>query len=154
MLPRALLIGASGRLPFNGHMRLHLGDERASADIAARVAAGCPPVEAWAAVRRLHAALQDVPSEGIALELIAAVFRRIDAVSDELGPARGEDLAVLVVASDSGGISWAGRGLSKVWSAEDGRPIEEGDVASGPLFALGAGDPEPRDLSDVEALVG
>ncbi|HJN77311.1 MAG TPA: hypothetical protein QGF58_25525 [Myxococcota bacterium] len=154
MLQRALLIGASGRLRFNGHVRFRVGDATASADIAARVAAGCPPVQAWAAVVELHRLLHDVPSEGNGLALIAEVIRRLDEGAEGLGPARGEDLALLIVASDELGWSWAGRGLARVWTVEGLRPVQEGEAISEALVALGEGDPEPRDMDDIEALVG
>lgn len=117
MASRALLIGASGRLPFTGHLRMNVGD----ADVAARVAAGCAPTEAWNAVCALHAALEGCEPT------MAAMLARVDAVREDLGPAKGEDLALLIVSEDG----FEAHNLDETWEIE------------GAVIGLGAGDPKP-----------
>lgn len=120
--PRALLLGGTGRLPFNGHLRLRVVGDGAQLWAAARVAAGLPPEAAWRAVVALHGALSGARGSS-AMELLVGCGVALDQLDPAaLGPAKGGDLSLLLVASGPDGSLWSARGLDAVWSA-DLRPV-------------------------------
>lgn len=126
---RALLLPGAGRLPFTGHLRMRVGD----AHVAARVAHGSSPVEAWAAVCALHAAWAD------AEPTLEALLARADRDREALGPAKGEDLALLLVQADG---RHEAHGLAEVHSLGDAR------------VGLVEGDPAPAEGADLVELCG
>lgn len=153
-LPRALLLGGTGRLPFNGHLRLRALGDGASLSVAGRVAAGLPPDEAWRAVVALHGALAGTRGKS-ALEMLAGARVALEALDPALlGPARGGDLSLLLVASGPDGDFYAAHKLDAIWSAElrplvpptDSLPLP---APAGAIFGRCAGDgevPEPGRL--------
>jgi hypothetical protein len=126
--PRALLLGGPGRYPFNGHFRLLVERGAARLHLAGSIAVGCEPPEAFAAAGRLHAAL--APLEGRdRFSLLRSAWERLASLDpDQLGPGRGEDLALLMVAWDTQGLGVAGTGLEALY-ALDGQavPLLEGE---------------------------
>lgn len=121
MVGRVELVGASGRLRWNGHLRVPLGSDGV---VCARVGAHLQPAEAWARV----CALADAISGAATLEDVLSRVERTD------------DLAL--VASD--GARWTGLGLDEV--AGHGQP-QDGAIheQTGDVLALGRGDARPGD---------
>ncbi len=114
MSPRALLLSSAKRHPFVGHLRLKLRGV-ASADVAARVAHTQEPEAAWQAVCALHQVLEGCQG-GSATALSEAIWTAlIEADRGLLGPARGEDLSVLLVAWDEAGALASGCGIQQLW---------------------------------------
>ncbi len=149
MSSRALLLSSAKRHPFVGHLRLHLRGS-ACADLAARVAHTQDPEAAWQAVCALHAALAQARGE-TATELSESIWAALLALDrGELGPARGEDLSLLVVAWDEQGALASGCGVRQLWRLdEDLSPGADALV----LPPLGGSIPPLASL-DSQALVG
>ncbi len=132
--PRALLLGGPGRYPFNGHLRLSLRHDRARLHIAAVVASGSEPPVAFDAAAALRAQLVDV-SGRTRFALLRSAWERLSELDlGLLGPARGQDLGLLMVAWDDDGLGVAGTGLSALHAVADGvEPLLEGEH---PLFGI------------------
>lgn len=119
-LPRALLLGSGGRLPFRGHLRLAVDRGQARLAVAARVAHGAPPPESWDAVLRLHAALSEARGAD-RWQLCRDAWERLVALeAGALGPAEGADLSLIMVTEDAEGETVSGVGLSGLWTLERG----------------------------------
>lgn len=125
--PRALLLGGPGRYPFNGHLRLAVQRGSAQLHLAAAVATRSEPPVAYAAAALLRAALADIQGRD-RFTLLRAAWDRLAAMEPgALGPARGEDLALLMVAWDPDGLGIAGTGLDALFTLEQpGTPLLEG----------------------------
>lgn len=140
--PRALMLGAPGPYPFNGHVRLRFGDAQRGLDLAASVATDRPPPVARAAAEVLEGAWMGLSTPS-RVEALRAVWERLAAVEPtRMGPSRGEDLALLLVAWDPGGVAVAGTGLAALFRPEGGKlvpflPSEH------PLFSLGGVPSQP-----------
>ncbi len=132
--PRALLLGGPGRYPFNGQLRLTVERGTARLHIAGVVSAGSEPPAAWAAARVLHRALAPVEGRD-RFSLLRSAWERLAQLEPaELGPARGEDLGLLMVAEDTRGLGIAGTGLAGLWALDaTAEPMIEGEH---PLFGL------------------
>jgi hypothetical protein len=118
--PLALLLGGTGRYPFNGHLRLVAGRGAAVLHVAGCVAPGASPPVAWAAAGVLRRAFQDIEARNRNLLLRAAwdALRELDPT--KLGPPAGEDLALLLLAIDETGTGVAATGLSSVYMLRNG----------------------------------
>ncbi|MCB9796952.1 MAG: hypothetical protein H6741_30075 [Alphaproteobacteria bacterium] len=124
-IPRALLLGSSGRLPFNGHLRVSRLTDGVRLQVAARVAHGAPPPEAWEAVCAAYAALAAAEGHD-RWQLCRDAWERLLAVDrGRLGPASGADLSLLMVTEDAGGETISGVGLAALHTLERGelRPV-------------------------------
>ncbi len=132
--PRALLLGGPGRYPFNGHVRLVVAHGAARLHVAAVVCAGSEPPRAWAAAGHLRAALAGVDGRDRFGLLRSAWQRLAELDCDSLGPARGEDLGLLMVAEDPHGLGVAGTGLDALYAlGEQPELLLEGEH---PLLAI------------------
>ncbi len=118
--PRALLLGGPGRYPFNGHLRLVLERGSACLHLSAAVAVGSEPPVAWAAARALRDCLRGVEGRD-RFDLLRSAWDRLATLDTALlGPAQGEDLALLMVAEDGRGLGVAGTGLAMLWQLSPG----------------------------------
>jgi hypothetical protein len=85
------------------------------------VAVGAPPPEAWALSRRIRILLG--AGEGkTRFDLLRAAWEALASLeASVLGPEAGDDLGLLLVATDPGGVGVAGTGLASVLARwEDG----------------------------------
>lgn len=119
------LLGDPSLLPFSGHFRLTVTGRHAAVAVAGRVAGDDRPVEAFAHARRVASVLQtaaDGPwAETDRHGLVRRIWQLLDALDDKvLGPGRGDDLSLLLLARDDQGVGVAGVGLSGVWVHLDG----------------------------------
>ena len=114
------LLGEPGLLPFAGHFRLQARGRRACVSVAGRVAASAGPARAHGHARAVAGVLStaadgpwaDTDRHG----LIRRIWQLLDDVDDKtLGPERGTDLSLLLLAQDASGTGVAGVGLSGVW---------------------------------------
>ncbi len=118
------LLGEPSLLPFAGHFRLQAAGNRASLAVAGRVAASADPAAAFAharAVARVLSTAADGPwADTDRHGLIRRTWQLLDDIDDRtLGPARGSDLSLLLLAQDASGTGVAGVGLSGVWVHAD-----------------------------------
>ncbi|MCP4809069.1 MAG: hypothetical protein GY913_13370 [Proteobacteria bacterium] len=137
-MPRVELIGASGRLRWNGHLRLSVGSGDIRGTVAVRLGAGKPPVEAWEALSSLASQLG-----GCTGDTPQALVESVVSVLDALG---ADDLAAVVAATDAEGSMWLGRGLDAV--RIEGQPSEVPETPTpleGDLVGLGHGDTAPAE---------
>jgi hypothetical protein len=140
--PLALLLGAPGWHPFNGHVRLRLGDARVGLHLAGALNSASPPPEAFAAAGTLRTVLSMVTG-GDRFALLRDAWERLAALDPAtLGPAAGADLALLLVAFDPDGLCIAGTGLAAVWGLDGGR-VRELVPSAHPLLALTGIPPHP-----------
>lgn len=114
------LLGDPALFPFSGHFRLDVAGTQAGVAIAGRVAGDAEPEAAFLAARRVSAVLStaadgawaDTDRHG----LIRRIWQLLDALDeDAMGPCRGDDLSLLLLARDARGTGVAGVGLSGVW---------------------------------------
>jgi hypothetical protein len=126
--PRALLLGAPGRYPFNGHLRLLVEGGTARLHVAGAVSPGCEPPVAWSAAAAVRACLAGVHGRD-RFELLRSAWEQLATLDPALlGPARGEDLALLMVAVDTRGLGVAGTGLAALYALDTvAEPLLEGD---------------------------
>ena len=129
---RAHFHGAPGRLPFVGHFAVQRSLGPVSLSAAGRVASRADVETAFRAARRLEHAVERVsldPSSGgpAALSSTWAAIVAMEAL--DLGPHGGDDLSILLAASDARDISIAGMGLGGVWALRAGKlsPLATGD---------------------------
>lgn len=110
----ALLVGRDGDWPFAGHFRGHLGP----VSWAGCVAADAGPETAWRAARAIAMALRaGGPPQADRRRALSILWARLDGVDREaLGPDRGEDLVLLLVAADPEGAAVSGVGLGGLWA--------------------------------------
>lgn len=121
---RALLLGSPGWHPFNGHLRLRLGDARVGLHVAGAVAAGGPPPVAFAGAAALQGSLTTAAGDD-RFALLRSAWERLAALDPAaLGPAAGQDLALLLVAFDPEGWCIAGTGLAAVFGLDAARGRE------------------------------
>lgn len=121
MQHRALIVGDPGRTPFVGHLRALVQAERAWLAAAGRIAAGAGPEGAWGPARALEAAIAGVARKGDRNSLLWRAWEAVGALpGDALGPAQGQDLALLLLAGDEAGVGVAGVGLRAVWALGSG----------------------------------
>ena len=113
------LLGEPGLLPFAGHFRLQARGRRACVSVAGRVAASAGPARAHVHARAVAGVLStaadgpwaDTDRHG----LIRRIWQLLDDVDDKtLGPERGTDLSLLLLAQDASGTGVAGSN-SGVW---------------------------------------
>lgn len=132
--PRALLLGGPGRYPFNGHLRLVIERGAACLHLAGTVAAGSEPPVAWAAARALRRQLAKAEGRD-RFGLLRSAWELLAAVDlSTLGPAHGDDLALVMVAEDGRGIGIAGTGLAALYALDaQAVPLIEPDH---PLFGI------------------
>jgi len=130
---RALLWGTPGRTPFAGHFRGRWAADGAELCWAGRVRASASPEEAWAAAESARDAMAAALGAGWGASsgdsLGADRFALIDAAWAALRTLDHPDITVLLVASDSDGVSVAASGLVEL--RVDGEPVAE---AEHPLF--------------------
>lgn len=114
------LLGDPGLLPFAGHFRLRVEGAQAAVALSGRIAGDCDPAQAFAVSRRVAAVLStaadgpwhDTDRHG----LLRRIWQLLDALDEgTLGPARGDDLSLLLLARDPKGVGVAGVGLSGAW---------------------------------------
>jgi hypothetical protein len=116
--PRALLLGASGRYPFNGHLRLVVERGTARLHLAGSLGVGCEPPVAHAAASALRGCLAGVEGRD-RFALLRSAWERLALLDLELlGPTHGEDLALLMVAEDTRGLGVAGTGLAALYALD------------------------------------
>ncbi|MCB9765782.1 MAG: hypothetical protein H6739_38765 [Alphaproteobacteria bacterium] len=120
-LPRAMLLGSAGRLPFNGHLYVERRGGPARAHVAARVASGARPPVAWDAVLALHEALEGCTASDRFALCRDAWERLLTIDRARLGPAEGRDLCLLMVVEDPDGELISGVGLGRLMTLERGR---------------------------------
>ena len=131
---RALILGSPGRYPFNGHLRLALRSGAARLHLAAVVAPGCEPPVAHAATVALRAQLVDAEGSG-RFDLLRSAWDLLAGIDPSLlGPARGGDLALLLVAWDDEGLGVAGTGLDALHAL--GTQVEPLLEGAHPLFGI------------------
>ena len=134
-LPRALLLGGPAWHPFSGHFRQVVELARVSLHVAGSVATTAEPEVGWCAAMRIRVALQGAEGterNGIvrsAWDIVSSIER------SELGPTRGLDLALLLVACDARGTVLAGTGLQAVYRLV-GDQAQSLLPADHPLFAV------------------
>lgn len=133
----ALLLCDPGRLPFLGHARVALSTGGVTFAAAGRVGAEAGVKAAYSAARALEDALRGVAGPGDRHAWLWRAWGALAAMDlDRLGPARGQDLCLLLVAEDAGGIGVAGVGLSALWGLRPSElvPLVEGahPLLSGP----------------------
>ncbi len=134
-IPHALLLGAPGRYPFNGHLRLRVERGAARLSIAGSVASGFEPPVAWGVAGRLRSLLGAIEGRG-RFGLLRDAWERLSGMDpDALGPSGGEDLALLLVAEDDEGLCLAGTGLSALYALE-GDTAEELLPRTHPMLQL------------------
>lgn len=109
-----LLVGREGDWPFAGHFRGRLGPVA----FAGCVAATAGPEAAWRAGRAVEAALRaGGPPQADRRRALSILWARLDGVDrDALGPERGADLALLLLATDAEGTAVSGAGLGGLWA--------------------------------------
>ncbi len=113
--PRALLLGGAGRYPFNGHLRLVVERGSASLHVAGSLAVGSEPPVAYAAAGALRRCLARVEG-GDRHGLLRSAWERLAALDPSLlGPAQGDDLALIMLAEDGRGVGIAGTGLAALF---------------------------------------
>ncbi len=121
----AWLLGDPTRAPFLGHARVRLDTGRARLWGVGRLGVQGGLVGAYRAARRLEQVILEAaagPGDRHAL-----LWRSWEALFgmplDELGPERGADLTLLLVAEDEGGVGVAGVGLGAVFGLTKGRLV-------------------------------
>ncbi len=119
LAPRCLLLGAPGRYPFNGHLRLAVQCGSAHLHLAAAVNTRRDPPAALEAAAVLRAKLAGIDGRDRFGLLRSAWELLAELDCDLLGPDRGEDLALLMVAWDGQGLGVAGTGLEVLYELGD-----------------------------------
>jgi hypothetical protein len=132
--PRALLLGGTGRYPFNGHLRLAVGQGEAMLHVASSIAPGADPAVAYGAAQAVHAALCRIQGRN-RHDLLRAAWEALREIAPvDLGPAAGADVALLLFAVDREGTAVAATGLSAVYTFRN-RVFDELVPADHPLLA-------------------
>lgn len=132
---RAALLGSPSRLPFNGFFRQRVPGVGGVLHVAGAIAVDRPPPEAWEITTRLRAVLQTVRGRN-RLELVRGAWETLAALDRAgLGPRRGDDLTLLLVAVDTDGVGVAATGLAALAGVE-GTRLEAVVPAEHPLLAL------------------
>ncbi len=140
--PRALLLGGPGRLPFNGQLRLVLERGAGALHAVGALASSAEPPVAFAAAAVVRQALQGVQGAG-RFDLLRSAWDQLAAIElAALGPAAGEDLALLLLAADADGLAVAGTGLVALY-AWSGGVVSELVPPAHPLLALRGLPAEP-----------
>ncbi len=142
LLPRALLLGGTGRFPFNGHARFVVEAQHAQLHVAARLAASCEPPQAWEAARALGRGLLNLTGSD-RHQLLREAWQVLAVMEfDSFSPCGDQDLALLLVAVDARGMGLTGTGLAAVYEYDgsEGRPLVP---PAHPLLALEGVPKEP-----------
>lgn len=113
--PQVGLLGTPGPWPFAGHLRGRLHGAGGALSWAGRVAASRGPQVAYQASRAVEAALRQVAHTGDRRRVLADAWLALDGLrSAALGPDRGADLVLLLVAVDEEGAAISGVGLDHI----------------------------------------
>lgn len=149
-LPRALLLGTGGRLPFIGQIRRSFDAGGARLHMAARVAPGADPDTAWRAACALWSAL-DACAARDRYTLCRQAWEGLLALDrSRLGPQRGADLTLLLLCEDLGGELISGCGLGQLWGV-DGETLRELVDPRHPLLGdLGLPEAPPKVLAPAQ----
>lgn len=124
-LPAALMLSGAGRYPYNGMFERHWSQGQVQLDVAGRIAGSSAPEVTWEVVVQVHEALDGLGGAD-RLSALRSVWDRILTLPrQDLGPAQGSDLSLLLVASDPAGTSVAAVGLEMIWrwSPERVKPL-------------------------------
>lgn len=126
-----LLLGRGGDWPFAGHFRGRLGPVA----WAGCVAAGDDLEVAWRAARTVDGVLRRKgPPTADRRRALSILWARLDGVAREaLGSARGEDLALLLLAEDEEGAAISGVGLGGLYAVW-GEHVQPWVLAPHPLL--------------------
>lgn len=120
--PRVALLGRGGLLPFVGHFQgeLSLPGGGLTLGWAGRVTTGASPEMGWRAARAVQGALaRKGPIEADRRRALSVMWARLDAVArDLLGPLGGDDLVLLLCATDEEGSAISAVGVDAVFGAE------------------------------------
>lgn len=121
--PRIALAPGRGPWPLQGTLRGELRGPEAVVAWVGRIGLGAGPEPAWRASRTLERAIRRGGApDGGARRALATLWARVDAApGDRLGPSRGEDLAMLLVARDGEGVAVSGVGLQAIVAPDHGR---------------------------------
>ncbi len=155
--PGALLLGAPGRYPLSGHIRLTLDRGQSTIHIAAAVDMGSDPVDAWHTTGELFQVLLQLDGR-TRFDLLRNAWASLSSLDpSSLGPSRGDDVALLMVARDSHGYTVAASGLEDLYRVEDGQ-LERFLPRAHPVFETAGIPSEPPKVlnppDDVGPLLG
>ena len=139
----AYLHGAPGRLPFIGHFRKRMQDNKVRLAAAGCIAIRSDLTTAFRSARTIETAIASIQLSDYSdrHDLLNAAWEAIISLDAcDLGPEAGADLCALFAVADQGGTGIAGVGLGGVWTWSDS-DLQPLAVGSHPL--LGApGTPE------------
>src|SRR5690606_32563512 len=144
---RPLLLGRGGPRPFSGYFLGEVEAEPGAASFAfaGRVGPADDVETAWRASRAVHRALVRAGApRADRRRALSILWARVDAVDrDVLGPARGDDLSLLLVVDDEEGLAVSAAGLDAVYGAAAGGTASAWVVGEHPLLGV-AGFPTRR----------
>ena len=123
-------MGRRGLWPLAGHLRGHVGQGTNSLAWAGRVAAAADLRTAWATAGVVQRALSQTSDSDVSRrQAIVLAWERIGRIEKAaLGPLKGDDLHLLMIASDAEGIAVSAVGMGGLRAIVDGvsRPWVEG----------------------------
>lgn len=113
--PQVGLLGTPGPWPFAGHLRGRRHGTGGALSWAGRIAASGGPQVGYQASRAVDAALRQVAHTGDRRRVLADAWLALDGLRPAaLGPERGADLVLLLVAVDAEGAAISGVGLDRI----------------------------------------
>ena len=111
-----VLLGSSGRLPFNGEFYLLLELAQLNVEIIGRVGSTLRPEDSWESCLTIREALQGISGDD-PLSATRAVWDRLLAMPRrDFGANHGEDLSLMVVARSETRGALSAVGLKSIWS--------------------------------------
>ena len=118
---RAFLIGQRGPFPFAGFFFDEMIGSEVKVAWSGQIAGAFDPVVAWRASRAMsHALTRAGPPQANRRRALSILWARLDGARREgLGPMKGKDLAILLVARDNEGWAISGVGLGEVFWADE-----------------------------------
>jgi hypothetical protein len=113
---QTVLLGSSGRLPFNGEFYFHLELSTLNIEIIGRVGSNQRPEDSWESCLNIREALKEVEGEDPLSATRSAWDRLLAIPRRDFGPNLGEDLSVMVVARGKTRGALSAVGLKSIWS--------------------------------------